>query len=307
MNKKLFQNKKSALEYIKSGIETGLLWPFEIKDIKNNIWMAVYIKDEEVLTLNNEKVQTKKDGVFIFNEEEIKYVNFEYFKNNFNAMDKNDFYQIYKAIKMLKINKKPIEVYRASQYNKIEHENKAFIFDQLEDKRKKGLMSAQEIVNYEKLMTAIKSGKKITLTPVSDYLASKMPIVFQKNNISFISLTTMMRLDVAGPAEFDIDAIIENDKDNLLITLEDDFETINLLLENERPLEVADKVTNIDAMSIEELLAFKSLLTGYMVTQKNIDYATILERIQEQLKQEVAEKNDIYGPCAENDYKDLVL
>ena len=52
---------------------------------------------------------------------------------------------------------------------------------------------------------------------------------------------------------------------------EDDFETINLLLENERPLEVADKVTNIDAMSIEELLAFKSLLTGYMVTQKNQD------------------------------------
>lgn len=307
MNKKLFQNKKSALEYIKSGIETGLLWPFEIKDIKNNIWMAVYIKDEEVLTLNNEKVQTKKDGVFIFNEEEIKYVNFEYLKNNFHVINKNDFYQIRKAVDILEINKNPIEVYKTSQYNKIEHENKAFVFEQLEDKRKKGLMSAQEIVNYEKLMTAIKSGKKITLTPVSDYLASKMPIVFQKNNISFISLTTMMRLDVAGPTEFDIDAIIENDKDNLLITLEDDFETINLLLENERPLEVADKVTNIDAMSIEELLAFKSLLTGYMATEKNIDYGTILEKVQEQLKQEVIEKNDIYGPCAENDYKDLVL
>ena len=307
MSKKLFQNRKTAFEYIKSGIETGLLWPFEVKDVKNNVWMAVYIKNEEILELNNKKTQVKKGDVFVFNKEEIKYVNPEYLKNNFHVINKNDFYQIRKAVDILKINKKPIEVYKTSQYNKIEHENKAFVFEQLEDKRKRGLMSAQEIVNYEKFLFDFENGKKFTLTPVSDYLASKMSIVLRKNNIPFMSLTTMMCLDAVDPVEFDVDAILKNDKDNLLITLEDDFETVNLLLENERPLEVADKITNIDAMSIEELLAFKSLLTGYMATGKNIDYETILERVQEQLKQEVIEKNDVYGPCAENDYKDLVL
>ena len=302
------QKSRTVFEYLRDGIERGLLCPREVKDENNNFWMSVKVA-ENVNLINDkkQKVDVEKDNYIIFDEDKAKCITGQYFNEHYKEKNKNDYYQIVRALTVLHSNKKPIDVYKNAEDNKIEHSNKMFIFEKLNEKYKKGHMSPQERIDYQKIVKDGKDGQNIDFASVSDYMASRISEKLQRKGVRFVSLTTMMELSVNGSTELDIDAIIKNDKDNILVALRDDWPVISELIELEQNFEISDKIHNIDAMSIEELLSFKSQLDSLGVGSGGMRSVDVVERIKEQIKQEVMEKDEVYGKDARNDYEDIVL
>lgn len=285
---------KDIKKYVRVRIEMGIFQPFELTDVYSlDVYIGIKIPKDLDVELNGKEICVKEGDwlVFDFNDN-ISYIKNEDFSSFYKFSKISEYQQLLSALQLFKIKTDPQEVFVKMNYNKGLHESEDAIFDKLTELIMKGNVKDECLDYYKQIIDAKYSNQLINYTILPNYNAHYLCKVLRRKKVPYALLTPLVESLIGSRSgDFDVDEVINtNQYFALIITLGGASTTIGDIMEDMNS-PIYEKARSLDALSLDELIGFKSQFEGMGISLPGID----VNRITAQMRQEAEEEHFIYG------------
>lgn len=301
---KVKKNKvvKDVYNYVKIRIEMGIFEPLELTDVYSlDIYIGIELPRDLDAELNGEEICLKEKDYLVFDfNDNISYIKKDDFSSFYRFSKISPYQQLLSAIQLFKIESSADEVFIKGHYNRSirDTESEDAIFDKLAEMIMNGNVDEKYIEAYQAIMEEKYNDKLINYSILPEYKAKYLAKKLREKNIPFALLCPLVESIVeTEQGDFDVDSIIAiNNYIALICTVADGAVAVAACIAqmNQEIAEgkaLLDAAHNVDAMSLNELIAFKAQFdsSGICIPGINAD------KVLEQMKQEAMEIGQTYG------------
>lgn len=293
---------KDVYNYVKVRIEMGIFEPLELTDVYSlDIYIGIELPRDLDAELNGEEVCLKEKDYLVFDfNGNISYIKKGDFSSFYRFSKVSPYQQLLSAIQLFKIETSADEVFIKGYYNKSIRDTEAedAIFDKLAEMIMNGNVDEKYIEAYQTIMEEKYHDRLINYSILPEYKAKYLAKKLREKNIPFALLCPLVDSIVeTEQGDFDVDSVIAvNNYIALICTVADGAVAVAACVAqmNQEIAEgkaILEASHSVDAMSLDELIAFKAQFDASGICIPGIS----ADKVLEQMKQEAVEEGQMYG------------